>query len=152
MHSFKTIIEHRGFLWFSIFLVQNTLKAQLLSWRDPWSHLHWKEDPAVFFACDPSVCDSTRMCIILWARGHEATLGLTPVPLYGVLHSFFINPKPFSSYKSQTTVSAFLECSCHSTLPVNYFNPLNYKKLKTYLSNDKLHVVPSLNSGCALCL
>lgn len=163
VHSFKSIIEHSDFFGdFQFFLVQNSLKAQRLSCRDPSNQLHWKEvlihemEAKSLLSSLPMishVCDNT--CHVHYLVGREPCRETGIATRFLYMGSSFLpslSPNPSHHTITSQPFSAFLECGYHPAFPlINYFKPLNSfnnKKLKTYLSNYKPHV-PHLSSGCS---
>lgn len=163
VHSFKSIIEHSHFFGdFQFFLVQNSLKAQRLSCRDPSNQLHWKEvlihemEAESLLSSLPMIshiCDNTCHMHYLVGREPCRETGIATRFLY-MGSSFLPSLSPNPSHHTITSqpFSAFLECGYHPAFPlINYFkslNSFNNKKLKTYLSSYKPHV-PHLSSGCS---
>lgn len=147
---------------FNFFLVQNSLKAQRLSCRDPSNQLHWKEvlihemEAESLLSSLPMIshiCDNTCHMHYLVGREPCRETGIATRFLY-MGSSFLPSLSPNPSHHTITSqpFSAFLECGYHPAFPlINYFkslNSFNNKKLKTYLSSYKPHV-PHLSSGCS---
>lgn len=79
IYSFK-IIEHSDFL-FLFFLVQNSLKAGLLSCREPSDHLHRKADPPVSFARDVTCVAARAVRVASWEHWNRRRVALSGLRL-----------------------------------------------------------------------